>query len=140
MLQPEYNLVARAGFERELQPLCVEFGVSVAPYYSLASGFLTGKYRPDGDAPDSVRAQGVLRQYGTDSGWRVVATLDEIAAAHDATPAQIALAWLAARAAVATPIASATSLDQLEQIAAFAAIQLTTDQIAALDAASAEFA
>jgi aryl-alcohol dehydrogenase-like predicted oxidoreductase len=140
VLQPEYNLVQRAEFERELQPLCIEFGISVAPYYSLASGFLTGKYRQDQPAPNSVRAQGVLRQYGTEAGWRVIATLDEIAAAHGSNPAQIALAWLAARASVATPIASATSLDQLEQIAGFAEIPLTSDQIAALDAASAEFA
>jgi aryl-alcohol dehydrogenase-like predicted oxidoreductase len=130
-LQPHYNLVERASFEGDLQDLCEREGLGVLPYFALARGFLTGKYRSaDGDAP-SPRA-GEARAYLDDRGRRVLAALDEVAAAHDA-----AVAWLAAQPSVVAPIASARSVEQLPDLMAGARLELGAGELAALTAASA---
>ena len=136
-LQPEYNLYDRAGFERELEPLVRERGVGVIGYYSLASGFLTGKYRSRADLGKSRARGGAVQKYLDARGLRILAALDKVAAGHGATPAQVALAWLIARPSVSAPIASATSVAQLHELIAAARLTLAADEIAALDAASA---
>jgi aryl-alcohol dehydrogenase-like predicted oxidoreductase len=132
-LQPEYNLMVR-DFEGELAPLCARHGVGVIPYFGLASGFLTGKYRSKADLKQSARGEGV-EAYLNERGFRVLAALDEIAARRAATPAQVALAWLMTK--VTAPIASATSLKQLGDLVASARLNLTAADIAALEATSA---
>lgn len=136
VLQPEYNLYARAGFEDELEPLCREAGLGVAPYYSLASGFLTGKYRSEDDFGKSPRGAR-MSAYLNERGRSILSALDEAAEEHHATPAQIAIAWLIARPAVTAPIASATSVGQLQELIGAARLDLDGDTIALLDAASA---
>jgi aryl-alcohol dehydrogenase-like predicted oxidoreductase len=116
-LQPRYNLYDRADFEAELQPLCVREHVAVIPYYGLASGFLSGKYRSPADFAKSPRGQGVAR-YLDDRGRRILQALDEVSRRRGAKPAQVALAWLLTRDAVAAPIASATSVEQVQELAA----------------------
>ncbi len=133
-LQPHYNLVERQGYERDYAPIVAEYGLAVAPYYALASGFLTGKYRNGGS--DSPRAK-TASSYLDERGHRVLDALDEVAVAHDVKPAAVAIAWLAAKPGVAAPIASATSPDQLAQVLAGATLSLTDDEIARLDEASA---
>ena len=132
-LQPEYNLMVRA-FEQELAPLCEREGLSVIPYFGLASGFLTGKYRGKADLKKSARGEDV-DGYLNERGFRVLAALDAIAERRDATPAQAALAWLMTR--ITAPIASATSVKQLGDLVASARLKLEPADIAALDAASA---
>jgi len=133
-LQPHYNLVEREGYERDYAPIVAEHGLSVAPYYALASGFLTGKYRNGGsNSPRSEKASSYL----DDRGHRVLDALDEVAGAHDVKPAAVAIAWLLAKPGVESPIASATSPDQLAQVLAGASLQLTDDEVARLDEASA---
>jgi aryl-alcohol dehydrogenase-like predicted oxidoreductase len=134
-LQPEYNLVARAGYESELEPLIRKEDIGVISYYGLASGFLTGKYRSEADLSKSARGQGV-RKYLDARGLRILAALDEVASRHAATPAQVALAWLIARPGVTAPIVSATNVAQLEEILAAARLQLAAEDIAVLNAAS----
>ena len=112
VLQPEYNLMTRDKYEGALQDLCVARGVAVLPYFGLASGFLTGKYRSEADFGKSLRG-GRMGAYLDDRGRRVLAALDEVSAEAGATPAQVALAWLAAQPGIAAPIASATSVEQL---------------------------
>jgi aryl-alcohol dehydrogenase-like predicted oxidoreductase len=136
-LQPEYNLVARAGYERELEPLARREDIGVIPYYALASGFLTGKYRSAADLAKSTARGGAVKKYLDPRGLGVLAALDEVAAAHRATPAQVALAWLMARPGIAAPIASATSVEQLHELLGAAQLALSADEIAALDRASA---
>ncbi|MCB0877748.1 MAG: aldo/keto reductase [Thermoleophilia bacterium] len=136
VLQPGYNLIDRADFEGELQQLCLDRGLAVAPYYALAAGFLTGKYQRGGDMPDTRRAKSTLDRYGDERGWRVVAALDQVAGELDATPAQVALAWLASQPGIVAPIASATTVEQLEQLLGAARLQLTQQQLALLDDAS----
>ena len=136
-LQPEYNLCDRAGFEAELEPLVRERDVGVIGYYSLASGFLTGKYRSRADLGKSRARGGAVQKYLDARGLRILAALDEVAAGHGATPAQVALAWLIARPSVTAPIASATSVAQLHELLAATRLNLRADEIAALDAASA---
>jgi aryl-alcohol dehydrogenase-like predicted oxidoreductase len=135
-LQPHYNLYDRAEYEAELEPLCVEQGLGVISYFGLAKGFLTGKYRSAADLGQSQRGGGVAG-YLNERGMRILAALDEVAAGLRATPAQVALAWVMARPSITAPIASATRLEQLEDL--IAAAELTLDQaaIARLDAASA---
>src|SRR5258706_15230901 len=111
--QPEYNLCERKKFEGPLRDLCIAEGLGVIVYYSLASGFLTGKYRSKADLEKSARRSGV-EKYLDDRGFRLLKALDAIAQAHAAKPAEVALAWLIARDGVTAPIASATSLEQLE--------------------------
>jgi aryl-alcohol dehydrogenase-like predicted oxidoreductase len=135
-LQPKYNLCARDGYETALEPLCRDAGLGVIPYSSLASGFLTGKYRTEADLTKSVRGQGVHRQYFNDRGFRVLRTLDEVARQHRSTPAAVALAWLIARP-VTAPIASATSPDQLRELISGAQLELTPAAIEQLNQASA---
>ena len=135
-LQPLYNLMER-GFEAELAPLCVREGIGVIPYYSRASGFLSGKYRSQADAARSVRGPRIVEQYLSDRGRRVLAALDGLAATRDTTPTALALAWLMAKPAVTAPIVSATSADQLAQVVAAATITLSPDELQALDDASA---
>lgn len=136
-LQPEYNLYDRQGFEEALEPLCLERGVGVIGYYSLASGFLTGKYRSEADLGKSVRGGGIGSKYLNDRGFRILAALDDVAQQHQTAPAVIALAWLIQRKSVTAPIVSATSVQQLSEIAKSAEITLTVDQVAQLDQASA---
>jgi len=136
-LQPEYNLCDRAGFEAGLEPLARARGVGVIGYYSLASGFLTGKYRSRADLGKSRARGGAVEKYLDARGLRILAALDEVAAGHGASPAQVALAWLIARPSVTAPIASATSVAQLQELTAAARLTLAADEIAALDTASA---
>ena len=135
-LQPQYNLHDRSGFEAELQDLCVKEGIGVIPYYGLASGFLTGKYRSEADFKKSVRG---LRMgaYLTDRGRRILAALDAVSAETGATLAQISLAWLMTRPSLTAPIASATSAEQLKELLGALSLSLTPAQIESLDQASA---
>lgn len=133
-LQPWYNLYDRGMFEGPLATLCREARLGVIPYFGLASGFLTGKYRTDEDLEGSARAYRVKSMMDA-RGMRILSALDNVAAELDAVPAQIALAWLRAHDVVA-PIASATNLKQLAELMASAAIELTADQVARLDEAS----
>jgi len=137
-LQPNYNLVERANYENTLAPIVAEKGLGVVPYYGLASGFLTGKYRSAADFSQSPRGGGMAK-YLDNGGLDVVATLDTVAAEHDASLASVALAWLRSRPGVVAPIASARTLEQLPDLLASATLELTADQVAALDAASASF-
>jgi aryl-alcohol dehydrogenase-like predicted oxidoreductase len=135
-LQPEYNLHDRAAFEGPLRELAQREGLGVITYYSLAAGFLTGKYRSEADLGQSVRGGG-MRKYLTPRGLRILQALDVVAGAHGAQPAEVALAWVMARPGVTAPIASATSVAQLRSFRAAAAMTLTPADIEALDAAGA---
>lgn len=135
-LQPEYNLFDRASYDGALRDLAIREGLGVITYYSLASGFLSGKYRSEADLKQSPRGRGVAK-YLTPRGLRILAALDAAAERHAAKPAEIALAWLMAREGVTAPIASATTVEQLQSFAKAAALSLSAEDIAALDAASA---
>ncbi|MFD8548621.1 aldo/keto reductase [Streptomyces sp. NPDC059649] len=135
-LQPHYNLVSRDTYEGELADVAARNGVAAVPYYALASGFLTGKYRPGG-AVDSARSQKAAQYLSTDRGPRVLAALDAIAAAHGAEPATVALAWLAAQPTVAAPIASARTTAQLVPLLAVTDLTLTAPELTLLTEASA---
>ncbi|WP_135469994.1 aldo/keto reductase [Crenalkalicoccus roseus] len=135
-LQPHHNLMERA-IEADLLPLCREQEVGVIPYFSLASGFLTGKYRSESDLDKSPRGRRSVAQYMTPRGMRVLAALDEAAARHRATPAQVALAWQMAKPGITAPIASATTPEQLAELVGAARLALDAETVAALDAASA---
>ena len=132
-LQPEYNLMVR-DFERDLAPLCAQERLGVIPYFGLASGFLTGKYRSKADLKQSPRGEDV-EPYLNARGFKVLDALDSVAARHGATPAQVALAWLMTK--VTAPIASATSLKQLGDLVASARLRLAAADIRQLEAASA---
>ena len=134
-LQPMYNLYSRAEFEAKLAPLCIEHGLGVIPYYGLASGFLTGKYRSEADLAQSPRGQAV-KKYLNERGMKILAALDEVAKAVRAKPSQVALAWLMARPAVTAPIASATTVAQLRELLAAAELVLDTAAIERLNSAS----
>lgn len=134
VLQPHYNLLVRDQFEGALESVCVQEGLGVIPYFALASGFLTGKYRSESDLKKSMRG-GRMKELLTGRGPKVLAALDTVAARHSATPAQVALAWLMAKPAVTAPIASATSVDQLKEILPAADLKLSADDLKALDAA-----
>ena len=136
-LQPEYNLVARDRYEGELAEVAAKFGLSAVPYYGLAAGFLTGKYREGGPAVDSVRAGGAAKHLASERGKKVLTALDTVAAAHRAEVATVALAWLAAQPTVAAPIASARNVEQLPALVAVAELELTADELALLNDASA---
>jgi aryl-alcohol dehydrogenase-like predicted oxidoreductase len=135
-LQPHYNLAERQPYERELEPVCLRDAVGVIPYYSLASGFLTGKYRSEADLKQSARGAGV-KKYLNELGRRILAALDEVARRYDTKPAQVALAWLIARPSVTAPIASATSVDQLNELVEATRLSLDADAIELLNRASA---
>lgn len=134
VLQPEYNLVSRHRFEGELQDLAIQHNIGVIPYYGLASGFLTGKYRSEADFGKSPRGGG-MKKLLEGNGPAVLAAMDGVAEETAATHAQIALAWLAAQPGVTAPIASATSAEQVEDLLRAMRLQLNADQIARLDAA-----
>lgn len=136
VLQPEYNLVSRHKFEGELQDYCVSENIGAVPYYGLASGFLTGKYRSEADLGKSVRGSR-MKELLTGKGAAVLAALDQVAAETGATLAQIALAWLAAQPGVTAPIASATSASQLEELLPAMTLELSEDQLARLTNAGA---
>jgi hypothetical protein len=136
VLQPEYNLYDRAGFEEPLRDLRIAEDISVITYYSLAKGFLSGKYRSEADLGQSPRGGGV-KDYLNARGFRILAALDDVAARCKAAPADVALAWIIAQPSVAAPIASATSLPQLESLIRAASLTLSASDIAALDEASA---
>lgn len=135
-LQPHYNLYERADYERALEPLVLKEGIGVIPYYSLASGFLTGKYRSEADFKKSPRGGGMKKMLDA-RGLSILKALDDVSARLKATPAQVALAWLIARPSITAPIASATNLDQLKDLVAAVHLKLDADAIKALDAASA---
>ena len=134
-LQPQYSLVERNEFEGALEDLCLAEKVGVIGYYSLASGFLTGKYRSRADTEGRARGPGAAK-YLNDYGLGVLKALDEVAARYEAKPGQIALAWLIARPSVTAPIASATNLEQLAELVEAAEIELDAELIQKIDAAS----
>jgi aryl-alcohol dehydrogenase-like predicted oxidoreductase len=136
-LQPLYNLADREPYEAELEPLVRERGVGVINFFGLARGFLTGKYRGEADLAKSPRGAGVQQAYFNERGFRILAALDDVAAALNATPAQVALAWQMARPSITSPIASATTVAQFDELARAASLVLGADRIAALDRASA---
>ena len=136
-LQPPYNLVDREGYEGELQELCLAEGLGVATYYSLARGFLSGKYRPDRPLPESPRAAGVARDFMNERGLAVLETLDRVADGHGASPAQVALAWVVAQPGVTCAIASATTPDQARELMGSVELELSDDELAALTGAPA---
>jgi aryl-alcohol dehydrogenase-like predicted oxidoreductase len=136
VLQTEYNLYARDGFENGLADLTAAENIGVVGYYGLARGFLTGKYRSEADLGQSPRGGGV-KDYLNDRGFRILAALDAVAEARGATQAEVALAWLAAQPGVAAPIASATSVAQVESLIRAASLVLSADDIRALNTASA---
>ncbi len=131
-LQPLYNLVERPAYEDELLEVCVRRGIGVIPFYALASGFLTGKYRSEADLGKSARGS-AARKYLNPRGLDVLGALDAVASTVGATPGQVALAWLLARPAIAAPIASATSPAQLAELVGAATLRLDTPSLALLD-------
>jgi aryl-alcohol dehydrogenase-like predicted oxidoreductase len=135
VLQPEYNLYDRDRFEGPLRDLTISEGIDVISYFSLAKGFLTGKYRSAADLGQSPRGASV-QAYLNPRGERVLAALDHVAAAHHAQPAEVALAWVIAQPGVTAPIASATTVAQVESLVRSAAIELSPADRAELDAAS----
>ena len=135
-LQPHYNLMEREGYEGELAGACERYGLACVPYFSLAQGFLSGKYRPDGALPDSPRAAGVRETYFTERGFAVLDVLDDLAAAHGTAQAAVALAWLLAQPTVLAPIASATSAEQLADLLACVQLTLSHAELARLSQAS----
>lgn len=138
ILQPEYNLYSRAAYETELAPIAQAEHLSVVPYYSLASGFLTGKYRSQADLSKSVRGSRSVPKYLNPRGMAILAALDQVAGRRGVTQASVALAWLMARPDIAAPIASATSAAQVASFAQAVQLELDASDIQALDVASAE--
>ncbi len=134
-LQPHYNLVERSEYEPQLMDVCKQAGLSCIPYFGLAQGFLTGKYRPDGAQVDSPRAASVRDSYFNERGFAVLDALDEIAAAHKSSVAAVALAWLGAQPTVLAPIASATSPEQLLDLLASTNLELAPGEIERLSSA-----
>jgi aryl-alcohol dehydrogenase-like predicted oxidoreductase len=135
-LQPLYNLMERAGFEKELKPLCEREGLGVVPYFSLAAGFLTGKYRSEADLSKSPRGDG-SKKYLNPKGLAVLAALDEVSARHRTDLASVALGWLLSHPVITAPISSATSVGQLQSLLKGAQLELSAEDVALLDKASA---
>jgi len=134
-LQPEYNLYAREHYEHQYESLCRESNLGVITYFSLASGFLTGKYRSEADLNKSKRGGGI-KKYLNGRGYKILAALDKVSAEYNSTPAAAALAWLMARPGITGPIASATSLQQLEELGKAAELKLSPEAIELLTTAS----
>ena len=132
-LQDQYNLVSRNPFESDQQPVLAANGISAIPFYGLARGFLSGKYR-EGKVVESVRAEGV-KEFATPKGYQILSAMDEIAAAHKSSLSAVSLAWLRSNPQLSTPIASARTVEQLQEIVQI--IELTPDEVAALNAVSA---
>ncbi|MCK9512931.1 MAG: aldo/keto reductase [Pigmentiphaga sp.] len=139
-LQPEYNLYARTGYEAELEPLVRANEIGVITYYPLASGFLSGKYRTAEDAGKSVRGAKICERYLNPRGLRILDALDDVAARHQATAAQVALAWQISRPGITAPLASASRPEQLQELLGAVRLQLSHDDIQQLNDASAETA
>ncbi len=135
-LQPHYNLYERAGYEKDLEPVCLAEGIGVIPYFALASGFLTGKYRSESDLAKGPRGQ-MVKKYLDERGFRILAALDQVAEKHHSTPGKVAIAWLIARPSITAPIASATSVEQLNDLVDAANLTLDRASIETLDHASA---
>jgi aryl-alcohol dehydrogenase-like predicted oxidoreductase len=135
-LQPLYNLYDRAEYETELEPLCREKGLGVIPYFPLASGFLTGKYRSEKDLSGSARAD-IVKKYLDDRGFRILAALDQVARRYRSASATVSLAWMIARPGITAPIASATSVDQLNELMKSLELELDSSAIELLNRASA---
>jgi aryl-alcohol dehydrogenase-like predicted oxidoreductase len=135
-LQPLFNLYDRVDYEKELQPLCREKQLGVISYFSLASGFLTGKYRSEADVSKSARGK-FVEKYINERGFRIVEALNRVAQQHNLTPAQLSLAWLISQPTITAPIASATNLAQLNELMQAARIELSADVIEQLNQASA---
>ena len=135
-LQPHYNLYERATYETTLEPLARQEKLAVVPYYSLASGFLSGKYRSQDDLSKSPRGQAV-KKYLNDRGFRILQALDQVAERHQAKPAQVALAWLMACPSITAPIASATNVEQLHELAQATRLELDSEAMEKLNKASA---
>jgi len=134
--QPHYNLYERAIFEKELEQVCLDNQLGVINYWGLAAGFLTGKYRSEADLGKSPRGADI-KKYLNERGFRILAALDQVAARYESTPASVAIAWLIARPSVTAPIASATSLEQLESLVKATELSLDKTAISQLDEASA---
>jgi aryl-alcohol dehydrogenase-like predicted oxidoreductase len=134
-LQPGYNLYDRAGYEAELEPLSLREHLGVIPYYSLAAGFLTGKYRSEADLGKSPRGA-KTKNYLNDRGFRILAALDDVAAGYRATPGKVAIAWLLAKPSITAPIASATSVEQLQDLIDATRLELDAAAMQKLDEAS----
>ena len=135
-LQPDYNLIDRAGYEKDLEPLIRKENIGVINYYSLASGFLSGKYRSENDLAKSSARGGAVKKYLNPRGLQILAALDDVASSHRTKPAQVALAWLMARPGITAPIASATSIEQLQELVGAAKLTLNDTDIAQLNSAS----
>jgi aryl-alcohol dehydrogenase-like predicted oxidoreductase len=136
-LQPEYNLYDRFAYESDLEPVCQKYGLGGIPYFSLASGFLTGKYSSEADLSKSQRGQ-MVKKYLNLRGFRILDALDQVAKRHNATPTQVALAYLMARPGITAPIASATNLQQLDELVKAASLMLDQASIDLLNQASAQ--
>lgn len=134
-LQPLYNLVERKGYETDFAPIVAKHNLTVFPYFALAAGFLTGKYRSEADFNKSQRGQGAAK-YLNDQGLRILNALDQVAEKHNTVPASVALAWLAAQPHIGGPIASATSVEQLKQILSSTSLQLESTDLELLDSVS----
>jgi len=137
VLQPQYNLYSRSEYEKDLEPICLQHKIGVVSYFGLASGFLTGKYRTLADAAKSKRGDGVVAKYLNERGLNILAALDDVSRRYSASPASVALAWLIARPSITAPIASATSVPQLNELVAATKLQLDRAAIEQLDIASA---
>ena len=135
-LQPLYNLYDHADYEDNLEPVCVANGLGVIPYFPLAAGFLSGKYRSEADLSKSKRGQG-NKKYLNERGFRILAALDNVAKKYASTPAKVAIAWLLARPSITAPIASATSIDQLNDLIAATKLKLDRASVEELNRASA---
>jgi aryl-alcohol dehydrogenase-like predicted oxidoreductase len=136
ILQPDYNLYDREGYETDLEPVAGKHKIAVVPYYALASGFLSGKYRSKADTQHKARGSRV-EKYLNPRGFKILDALDEVSKRHDTTLATVALAWMIARPSVTAPIASATSVQQLESLAAATRLELANEDVELLDEASA---
>ena len=137
VLQPHYNLYARSEYESELEPLCLKEQIGVITYFALASGFLTGKYRTAADATKSKRGKGIVEKFLNARGLKILAALDDVAKRHRSSPATVALAWQIARPSITAPIASATTVAQLNDLVAATRLHLEASDVEQLNAASA---
>ncbi len=135
-LQPNYSLCERAGYEAELEPLCLKEKIGVINYFPLAAGFLSGKYRSEADLANRPRAQ-MVKKYLNDRGFKILAALDQVAHEYNATPARVSLAWLLARPSITAPIVSATDINQLTDLMACVELKLDASSIELLNRASA---
>ena len=137
VLQPQYNLYARSDYETELEPLCVKEHIGVVTYFALASGFLTGKYRTAADAAKSARGKGIVEKFLNARGLKILAALDDVAARRRTSQASVALAWQIARPSITAPIASATTVEQLNELVAATRLNLDKSDVEQLNAAGA---